>query len=124
MTLGAVLKGNWDRLLQMHGYELMLRREQQGTYNPATGSVATTDAAEKIMGFFAADKNTTEEDTRIERGKRKAILSSSRSDGHALTRTPVTGDIILDGTEQFSVTHVRKIRSGATVVGYICKVAE
>jgi len=80
MTLGAVLKGNWDRLLQMHGYELMLRREQQGTYNPATGSVATTDADEKIMGFFAADKNTTEEDTRIDRCKRNAILFSSLID--------------------------------------------
>lgn len=126
MTVGAALKSNWSRLLATHGYDLVLRREVQGAYDASTGTVATTNTDQYVRGFFKNSRRDRIDDRLTERGNRTLYLDNKQTTGNALTLPPKTGDLVIEDAEDDGVvlTVVQKIRSGDTIIGYICEVSE
>lgn len=103
------------RLLATHGYDLTLKRTQDGgTYNTATGAVTGgTTTTETVRGMFINYMEEEVAGTSIEADDRKLILQA-----RGMTMVPDTGDLVDD---EVQILDVRKIQSGATVIAYICQ---
>ena len=139
-----------QRLLTTHGYDLSLKRTNNGgSYNTATGKVSGgTASIATVRGVFIDYRESDIDGTSILADDRKLLLQA-----RGLTITPKTGDVLAFGNgDQFadflvlggdtfvtadgetyqvvgaddivydvSIVDVRKIQSGSTVVAYICQ---
>lgn len=105
-------------LLRDFGQSVTLRKvTTNGSYNPATGSVAgsaTTDYT--VTGYFYNYDNMNID--QVVRGKRKCLIS-------ALDNVePDTQDMILGNGDKVTITSVTTIFSSGAAVCYICHVEE
>lgn len=103
------------RLLATHGYDVTLKRVQDGgTYNTTTGRVSGgTTTTETVRGMFINYLKEEVDGSSIEADDRKLILQAL-----GMTMVPDTGDIVND---EVQIINVQTIQSGATVVAYICQ---
>ena len=97
------------RLLKKRGMEITLRRTEQGTYDPATGTNATSTVIEyACMGFLASIDSeaanqfystSTLRETLIRKEDKMVILSSLLVDGELLgiKPSPITDALVVDG---------------------------
>ena len=103
------------RLLATHGYDVTLKRVQDGgTYNTTTGIMSGgTTTTETVRGMFINYKEEEVDGTSIVADDRKLILQAL-----GMTMVPDTGDLVDD---EVRILDVRKIQSGAIVIAYICQ---
>lgn len=103
------------RLLATHGYDLTLKRVQDGgTYSTTTGKVSGgTTTTETVRGMYINYMAEEVDGTSIEMDDRKLILRAL-----GMTMVPDTGDLVDD---EVQIISVQTIKSGATVIAYICQ---
>lgn len=122
MTYGSLMQADVRRLLDDFGYDVTLRRTTEGAYNPATGSTgSSSNADETIRAVFVNYDNREIDGTEIQRGDRQALVAAVNGSGVAITQ-PQTNDKIIGEGDQVTVVNARIVKSGASVVGYICQV--
>jgi len=106
-------------LVQDFGEALTLRQiTTDGTYDPATGSVAGSSATDTAFTGYMYDY-TTLNPSEVIRGKRKCVIPSL-----GLTPEPEPDDIILGNGDTVKISRVVTIWSAGTAVCYLCDVEE
>lgn len=121
-TFGALMQGDVRRLLNDFGYDLTLRRTTEGAYDPATGQTgASSDNDETVRAVLVNYDNREVDGTEIQRGDRQALISAVDSTGASITQ-PQTNDKLIGEGDQATVVNARVVKSGSSVIGYICQV--
>ena len=106
-------------LVQDFGEALILRQiTTDGTYNPATGSVAGSSTTDTPFSGYMYDYNTLNP-SEVIRGSRKCVIPSL-----GLTPEPEPDDIILGNGDTVKISRVVTIWSDGTAVCYLCDVEE
>lgn len=125
MTTGTMLRSDVARLMRQHGQDITFRRIVQGLYNPSTGTTGTaTNSDETARIAFVSYLAREIDGTNVQRGDRKAIMAMVNTSGTALSKTPQINDQLIGEGDTVSVVDVRTVKSGSTVVAYICQVRE
>lgn len=99
-------------LLAEFGAQATLTRATPGAYNPSTGTVATTSAAQTVTAcvFPYADKFV--DGTNILSSDRQAFIAAPG------VTAPRAGDVLTWGAETLTVVKVKGIAPGRTAVLY------
>lgn len=116
MTIGTLMQGQVGKLLQIHGYDLTFRRSIEGAYDASTGATAaaTTDD-ETVRGIFLSYEAMEIDGTSVQRGDRKLVIAAPT------TKTPQSKDVIIGEGDPVAIINVKTIKSGATVMAYVCQ---
>lgn len=125
MATGAQMQRDVVALLQEHGYDLTFRRPSNGgSYNPATGAVSGgSNADETARVVFLSYTARDIDGTLVQRGDRKAVMAATYN-GTALTKTPQIDDELRGEGDAVRIVSVQTIKSGSTVLAYICQARE
>lgn len=125
MATGSQMQKDVVALLREHGYDLTFRRPGNGgTYDAATGSISGgSNADETVRAIFVGYNAGDVDGTLVQRGDRKAIIASTYS-GTALSKVPQLDDELRGEGDAVRILSVQTIKSGATVLAYICQVRE
>lgn len=125
MATGAQMQRDVVALLREHGYDLTFRRPLNGgAYSPATGAITGgANADETARVVFINYRSGDVDGTFIQRGDRKAIMAATYN-GAALTKTPQLDDELRGEGDAVRIISVQTIKSGATVLAYICQARE
>lgn len=105
-----------DLLLEF-GKPVVLRRVMSGTYDPATGTSAVTTADQPATGALFdyeprdSGRGFTPE-TLIQAGDKQCLLSP------AGVSAPQPGDLIVDGSDTWTVLNVKSVNPAGTPVLY------
>jgi len=104
------------QLLSTHGYTVDFSRAQSGgTYDTSTGTM--TGGSTLTWSGVGVYINYTDQEingTSITTDDRKLLLQAKD-----LTRAPENGDLV---DSELQVISTRTIKSGTTVIGYVCQV--
>lgn len=125
MATGAQMQKDVVALLREHGYDLTFRRPSNGgSYNPATGAVSGGSNADETARIVFLSYTARDIDgTLVQRGDRKAVMAATYN-GTALTKTPQIDDELRGEGDAVRVVSVQTIKSGASILAYICQVRE
>lgn len=125
MATGAEMQRDVVALLREHGYNLTFRRPNNGgSYNPATGAITGgSNADETARVVFLSYTARDIDGTLVQRGDRKAVMAATYN-GTALTKTPQIDDELRGEGDAVRVVSVQTIKSGASILAYICQVRE
>jgi len=111
-------------LITQFGQEVTLRKPLYGSYDPTTGTVASTTNTDYTARCYMSDFNLTEvNNDSILMGDRKALMPSEDTSGVALPE-PDAEDTIIGFGDTVKVVSVQKIYHADTLVCYICQVRE
>ena len=125
MAIGAQMQRDVVALLRDHGYDLTFRRiNNGGTYDPATGTITGgSNSDETIRAIFLNYTANDVDGTLVQRGDRKAVIAATYN-GTAITKTPQINDELRDEGDAVRVVSVQTIKSGASILAYICQARE
>lgn len=125
MTTGAQMQRDVVALLREHGYDLTFRRPSNGgSYNPATGAVSGGSNADETARVVFLNYTSRDIDgTLVQRGDRKAVMAATYN-GAALSKTPQIDDELRGEGDAVRIVSVQTIKSGSTVLAYICQARE
>lgn len=125
MATGAHMQRDVVALLREHGYDLTFRRPNNGgTYNPATGAITGgSNADETVRAVFVSYNAGDIDGTLVQRGDRKAIIAATYS-GAALTKIPQMDDELRGEGDAMRIVSVQTIKSGASILAYLCQARE
>ena len=111
---------NLLRLVQRHGLTLVLRKVSDGTYNPATGSLAGGSVTEHEITAYMYDALVgVEGNSEIRRGVKKVAIPAL-----GLTVEPFDSDEITGLGDKVVITNVKTHLSNSIPVLYSCEVRE
>jgi hypothetical protein len=112
-------------LLREHGYNITFRRPSNGgTYNPATGAVSGgSNADETVRCVFVNYTARDLDGTLVQRGDRKAIIAATYN-GAALSKVPQIDDELRGEADAVRIVAVQTIKSGSSVLAYVCQARE
>jgi len=125
MATGAQMQKDVVALLREHGYDLTFRRPSNGgSYNPATGAVSGGSNADETARVVFLNYTSRDIDgTLVQRGDRKAVMAATYN-GTALSKTPQIDDELRGEGDAVRIVSVQTIKSGSTVLAYICQARE
>lgn len=125
MATGSQMQKDVVALLREHGYDLTFRRPGNGgTYNPATGSTSGgSNADETVRCVFVNYTARDIDGTLVQRGDRRAIIAATYN-GSALSKTPQIDDELRGEADAVRIVAVQTIKSGSTVLAYVCQARE
>lgn len=125
MATGAQMQRDVVALLREHGYDLTFRRPiNGGSYNPATGAVSGGSNADETARVVFLNYTSRDIDgTLVQRGDRKAVMAATYN-GTALSKTPQIDDELRGEGDAVRIVSVQTIKSGSTVLAYICQARE
>jgi len=125
MTTGAQMQRDVVALLREHGYDLTFRRPSNGgSYSPATGTVTGGSNADETARVVFLNYTSRDIDgTLVQRGDRKAVMAATYN-GTALSKTPQIDDELRGEGDAVRILSVQTIKSGATILAYICQARE
>ena len=125
MAIGAQMQRDVVALLRDHGYDLTFRRiNNGGTYDPATGTITGGSNSDETIRAIFLNYNANDVDgTLVQRGDRKAVIAATYN-GTAITKTPQINDELRDEGDAVRVVSVQTIKSGASILAYICQARE
>jgi hypothetical protein len=125
MATGAQMQRDVVALLREHGYDLTFRRPSNGgSYNPATGAVSGGSNADETARVVFLNYTSRDIDgTLVQRGDRKAVMAATYN-GTALSKTPQIDDELRGEGDAVRIVSVQTIKSGSTVLAYICQARE
>lgn len=125
MASGAQMQRDVVALLQEHGYDLTFRRPNNGgSYNAATGAITGgSNADETARVVFLNYISRDIDGTLVQRGDRKAVMAATYN-GTALSKTPQIDDELRGEGDAVRVVSVQTIKSGASILAFICQVRE
>lgn len=125
MPTGAQMQRDVVALLREHGYDLTFRRPSNGgSYNPATGAVSGGSNADETARVVFLNYTSRDIDgTLVQRGDRKAVMAATYN-GTALSKTPQIDDELRGEGDAVRIVSVQTIKSGSTVLAYICQARE
>jgi hypothetical protein len=125
MATGAQMQRDVVALLREHGYDLTFRRPGNGgSYNPATGAISGGSNADETARVVFLNYTSRDIDgTLVQRGDRKAVIAATHN-GTALSKTPQIDDELRGEGDAVRILSVQTIKSGATILGYICQARE
>ncbi|MCF0055517.1 hypothetical protein [Dyadobacter sp. CY356] len=97
-----------------NGRPVILRRNTEGSYNPATDTfTGTGNVDENPSALFTEYKQAEIDGTVIIRGDKKVLLADA-----ALTAPPEYNDIIVDGSDEYKVINIFTVKPGDTSIIY------
>ena len=125
MAIGAQMQRDVVALLRDHGYDLTFRRiNNGGTYDPATGTITGGSNSDETIRAIFLNYNANDVDgTLVQRGDRKAVIAATYN-GTAITKTPQINDELRDEGDAVRVVSVQTIKSGASILAYVCQARE
>ena len=125
MATGAQMQRDVVALLREHGYDLTFRRPSNGgSYNPATGAVSGGSNDDETARVVFLNYTSRDIDgTLVQRGDRKAVIAATYN-GSALSKTPQIDDELRGEGDAVRIVSVQTIKSGSTVLAYICQARE
>lgn len=125
MATGTQMRQDVVELLREHGYDVTFRRPASGgAYSPATGTVTGgVDADETARVVFLNYSARDIDGTLVQRGDRKAVIAATYG-GTALAKTPQIDDELRGEGDAARLLAVQTIKSGATVIAYVCQARE
>lgn len=110
----AELKLEVDALVEEFGAVAYLRRASTATYNTTTGAVADSVAADETVKAVVANYDESKIDgTIIRRGDMRALVSCV-----GLSAPPSVNDVLVWGTELFTVVNLNIVSPARTDVLY------
>jgi len=125
MATGAQMQRDVVALLREHGYDITFRRPGNGgSYSPATGSISGGSNADETARVVFLNYTSRDIDgTLVQRGDRKAVVAATYN-GTALSKTPQIDDELRGEGDAVRILSVQTIKSGATILAYICQARE
>ena len=125
MAIGAQMQRDVVALLRDHGYDLTFRRiNNGGTYDPATGTITGGSNSDETIRAIFLNYNANDVDgTLVQRGDRKAVIAATYN-GTAITKTPQINDELRDEGDAVRLVSIQTIKSGASILAYICQARE
>jgi hypothetical protein len=122
MATGAQMQKDVVALLRDHGYDLTFRRTNNGgSYDPATGTITGgSNSDESVRAIFLNYIARDIDGTLVQRGDRKAVIAATYS-GNALSKTPQINDELRGEADAVRVVSVQTIKSGASILAYVCQ---
>lgn len=125
MATGAQMQRDVVALLREHGYDLTFRRPSNGgSYNPATGAVSGGSNADETARVVFLNYTSRDIDgTLVQRGDRKAVMAATYN-GTALSKTPQIDDELRGEGDAVRIVAVQTIKSGSSILAYVCQARE
>lgn len=125
MATGAQMQRDVVALLREHGYDLTFRRPSNGgSYNPATGAVSGGSNADETARVVFLNYTSRDIDgTLVQRGDRKAVMAATFN-GTALSKTPQIDDELRGEGDAVRIVSVQTIKSGSSILAYVCQARE
>lgn len=125
MATGAQMQRDVVALLREHGYDLTFRRPANGgSYSPATGAVTGGSNSDETARVVFLNYTSRDIDgTLVQRGDRKAVMAATYN-GTTLSKTPQIDDELRGEGDAVRIVSVQTIKSGSTVLAYICQARE
>lgn len=106
--------GSAKKLITKYGSAMTLRRVTSDTYNPSTGMTAAGTSTDYACRGLTQDYTMREIDgTNIRFGDKKVLVSAS-----GLAILPISGDILVSGSNSYSVISVNALAPGEVAVLY------
>ena len=125
MTIGSLMTTEIRTLLNTHGYDLTFRRTVEGSYNPATGTTGgSSNSDETVRGIYLRYTAEEIDGTAVQRGDRKLVISAVSATGASLSKTPQSNDKFIGEGNEVKAVMIQTIKSGASVIAYICQVRD
>jgi len=113
-----------NTLISQFGQEVTLRKPLYGSYDPTTGTVASTTNTDYAVKCYMAEFGLSEvNNDSILMGDRKALLPAVDTSGVALPE-PDAEDFVIGFGDTVKVVSTQKIYHADTLVCYICQVRE
>lgn len=110
-------------MLEDFGENLTLTLVGDLTYNPASGSPASTDSTSTVRGYFYNYDVGDVAGASILFGDRKLVLSPVDTLGNIIDK-PQKGDKVSGQDDTVVIVNTREITSGGVAICYICDVKE
>lgn len=114
MNFYSEVAGTAQEMIAEFGRSVTLRRNSEGTYNPATDAISgatTTDVA--VQAVFTEFKQKDIDGTLIQQGDKQVLVAAA-----ALTSPPENNDILVDGSDQYRIIELMAIQPGDTALIY------
>ena len=103
-----------QKIIERYGRSVVLRRNNEGTYNPATDTItgaSTTDVS--VIAVFTDFEQDEIDGTLIVRGDKKAVIAAG-----SLNSPPENNDILIDGSDQYRIVQLMAVQPGDTALIY------
>jgi len=111
-------------LVDQFGREVTLRKPNYGSYDPSTGTVASTTNTDYTVKAYMAEYSLSEvNNDSIFMGDRKALLPA-RDTSNTTIPEPDAEDQIIGFGDTVKVVSVQSIYHADTLACYICQVRE
>jgi hypothetical protein len=111
-------------LVNQFGQEVTLRKPNYGSYDPSTGTVASTTNTDYTVKVYMAEYSLSEvNNDSILMGDRKALLAA-RDTSNTTIPEPDAEDQIIGFDDTVKVVSFQSIYHADTLACYICQVRE
>ena len=111
-----------NRMLEQHGQQITLKKNAQGSYDPATGTITTTATDYTVLGYFYDFSENMFDGDSVQVGDRKCVLKETLVNGNT-TPAPDADDYLVDADgSTMKVVRPMPIRSGGSSVCYLVHV--
>jgi len=111
-------------LVNQFGQEVTLRKPNYGSYDPSTGTVASTTNTDYTVKAYMAEYSLSEvNNDSILMGDRKALLPA-RDTSNATIPEPDAEDQIIGFGDTVKIVSIQSIYHADTLACYICQVRE
>lgn len=118
MTAALALRQSLTALMTDQGRTMTVRRDAQGTYDPATGAAPTgaitTYNAKGRLGDYS---DAVKDGTLIQQFDRRCTIVFDDA-----TFVPAAGDTLLVGSDAYSVVAVKERELGGVFIGFTMQV--
>ena len=118
-----MLQNDLRLLVNDYGQVVTYRVKTAGTYNPATGTVASTVTDYSVKVYLYNYSLTASANESIIFGDRRAVFPIYDTSGAAVIE-PSVGDQIVGQGDTVSVVSVEKVFDRGVVTCYLCQVRE
>lgn len=122
MAIGAQMQQDVVALLRDHGYNLTFRRPNSGgSYSTATGTITGgANSDETVRGIFLNYTASDTDGTLVQRGDRRAVIAATYN-GTAISKIPQIDDELRGEAEAVRIVSIQTIKSGSSVLAYVCQ---
>lgn len=114
MTFYSEMSQTAQEMIAEFGRSVVLRRNNEGVYNPLTDTVTGSNATDiTISAVFTDFKEKDIDGTLILRGDKQVLFAAV-----SLVPAPENNDILIDGADEYRIIELMAIQPGDTALIY------
>lgn len=116
MSLGALMLQDVIFAIEEHAYDVSFERKNVGgSYNSTTRKMSGTTSTETVRGVFIRNMKSLNADGMMVNDENVFLMKATN-----LSKVPQDGDVLTGGGFSGKIRSAKPVKSGDTVILYIC----